>query len=47
MSTYDNAPPPEGWTVTPKHCGLICFAAVCPVCSEWTGIPDNIELGDN
>lgn len=44
MTTYDNAPPLEGWAQpVPKHCGLLCFDKACPVCGDW--IPANIELG--
>ena len=43
MTTYDNAPPLDGWAPFAKHCGVLCFDKACPVCGDW--IPANITLG--
>lgn len=46
MSTYDNAPPREGWVPQPgRHCGALCFDVACPTCGEYVPIPPNITLG--
>jgi hypothetical protein len=49
MSTFDNAPPLEGWTLPDRyHCGDWC-ERTCHVCGEDAvlkpQIPPNVELG--
>jgi hypothetical protein len=51
MSTFDNAPPLEGWTLPDRyHCGDWC-ERTCHVCGEDAvlkpQIPPNVELSDN
>lgn len=43
MTTFDNAPPLDGWAPFSRHCGELCWDKTCPVCGEW--IPANITLG--
>lgn len=51
MTSYDNAPPLDGWTVpTGSHCGDYCWGPTCPVCGEPAGPPklhEGIVLGEN
>ena len=42
----ENAPPPDGWKLPPRHCGLWCNERACPVCGEWV-VPEHIQLGEN
>ena len=51
MSTFDNAPPLDGWELPPRyHCGDLCFDRECPTCGVDTilhpQIPPNVILGD-
>lgn len=47
MSTYDNAPKPEGWeTPVGRHCGQICVDVNCTVCGELV-LPRLPILGEN
>lgn len=46
MSTHENAPPLDGWTLPPRCCGVWSTGLVCGVCSRWLHeLPANIELG--
>lgn len=51
MTTFDNAPALDGWTVTARCCGLLHETIECSVCGEFTkpeqAIPPLIELGEN
>lgn len=47
MSTYDNAPKPDGWETPPgRHCGQLCVDINCPVCGELV-LPRLAILSDN
>lgn len=47
MSTYDNAPPLEGWQLPPRCCGTWSSGLSCDICGNWLKIPASIELGEN
>lgn len=47
MSTYDNAPPLEGWSLPPRCCGTWSSGLSCGICGNWLPIPPNVTLGDN
>lgn len=46
VTTYDNAPPLDGWVPTPKHCGEICTIGqlACRICGEW--LPESLDRID-
>lgn len=46
MSTYENGPPLDGWSLPPRCCGEWCLGPTCNVCRRHArDIPANIELG--
>lgn len=51
MSTYDNAPALDGWSLPPRHCGEFCEDRSCHVCAmdvvRHPQVPPNVELAEN
>lgn len=44
----ENAPPPEGWQATARHCGELCETGVCRICQEYVAVVEPlVELGEN
>lgn len=47
VTTYDNAPPLDGWHPEPRCCGALCGTIACPTCGEYVKPGPHLILGEN